>query len=160
MPAVGTAAFTRGCRTNPQRRACLSANRLADPEQVPLAVAEPGGALALAALARVVPLDLRDPVHGPQSRQVDLLELNAAPTQLGHGGLDVVHLPPHLGEGAGRSARRFEQTKLAVLAAVAQPSRPLLDRLEAERFGVERPGTLEGLGGQPRRNLGLLQHRL
>jgi hypothetical protein len=69
-------------------------DRLPDPEQVPLAVAEPAGALALASLARLVAGDLRDPVHGPQPRQVDLLELNAALTQLGHGGLDVVHLPP------------------------------------------------------------------
>src|SRR5215218_2783888 len=59
----------------------LVADRLADPEHVSLAVSKPDGPFALAALARVVALDLRDAL---------VFELEPAATEVGDGGLDVV----------------------------------------------------------------------
>jgi len=47
---------------------------LADSEEITLAVPEPGGLLANAALARVVPDDLGDAVDSPQARKVVFLD--------------------------------------------------------------------------------------
>jgi hypothetical protein len=66
--------------------------------------------------------------------------------------LEVVHLQGHLRVVARRSAGRLEQDELAAGAPVAQAARPLLDRLQAELFGVEAPCPLEVLGGKPRRH--------
>src|SRR4051812_30807249 len=57
-------------------------DRLADAEQVALAVAKPGGTLAGAALAGVIALDLRDAVGRGEPRNVVLLEDDAAVPEL------------------------------------------------------------------------------
>ena len=62
------------------------------PMRLPSAVAKPRGSFTLAALARVVALDLGDAVGGPQAGHVDLLEHNAAAPQLGHDGVEIVDL--------------------------------------------------------------------
>src|SRR6202008_2174284 len=84
-------------------RAALT-DPLPDPDQVPLAVLEPGGALADTALARVAALDLGDAVDRPQPGHVVVLERDPSRAQLGHRGVDVVYLPAHLGVLARRAA--------------------------------------------------------
>src|SRR3954468_13294266 len=133
---------------------------LADAEHVALAVAEPAGTLAARVLARVVAIDVRDAVHGAQARHVDLLEHDPAPLQLAHGRLDVVHLPAHLRERAGRTALRLEQRELAAAAggSVEQAARSLVHRLEAEFLRVEAARALEILRRQPGGDTSLAQH--
>ena len=75
-----TRAETRGrdrlpSRATGSRRS--SPYRLAEAQQVPLAVSEPGASLA-DALARVVSLDCGDAIHSLQARQVVLFEDDAA----------------------------------------------------------------------------------
>src|SRR6266511_4305708 len=112
-------------------------DRLADREQVALAVSEPSGSLA-DALARIVVVDLREPVDRPHPWQVVLLEHHASGPEVRYGRLDVVDLPGHLGVRLGWSAVRLEQRELATRTAVEQTARPLLARLEAELVGIKR----------------------
>jgi hypothetical protein len=67
------------------------ADGLADAEQAPLAVAEPGGSLADAG-RRLVPLHRGDAVHRAQAGDVDLFEDHPAAPQLGRHGVDVLDL--------------------------------------------------------------------
>ena len=53
-----------------EHRSCQLIDRLADSKEIALAVSEPGGLLANAPLARVVPGDLSDAVDRPQVRKV------------------------------------------------------------------------------------------
>src|ERR1700754_4494960 len=82
------------------------AHYLGDAERVALAVAEPGGPFA-ATLARVVALDVHDPVDGA----VVLLEHHSAGAQMSARRLDVVNIEAHLCERAVRRAVRGEQTE-------------------------------------------------
>src|SRR3954452_5117056 len=127
-------------------------DRLADAEQVALAVAKPGGTLPGAALAGVIALDLRDAVGRGQPRNVVLLEDDAAVPELAHRRLDVVDLPPHLRVLARRCARRLKDRELTAAAAIAKAARPHLDRLQAQLLRVEAPGPVEVLRGQPGRD--------
>jgi hypothetical protein len=68
--------------------------RLADSEEIALAVHEPGGLLANATLARVVPFDLGYAVDSLQARKVVFLEHHSTRSQLLYRRLDVFDLPP------------------------------------------------------------------
>src|SRR3954454_57063 len=82
-------------RVSPRARAQPShSDALTDAEQVALAVSEPRPTLPRGALAGVVADDVGDPIHGPQTGQVDVLERDAAGLLRRDGGFDVVHLPP------------------------------------------------------------------
>src|SRR5207248_4993616 len=116
---------SRGARGTPR-----SPDWLADRQKVALTVPEPGASLAAAALARVVPGDLDDPVNRRQLRQVVLLEHHTTSLELGDDRLDVVHLPGHLGVGARRCAGRFEQHELAAGASIEETAGTLLERFE------------------------------
>src|SRR5215212_2755046 len=72
-------------------------DRLADSKEIALAVPEPGGLLANAPLARVVPGNLGDVVDRPQARKVVFLEHHSTRSQPLHRRLDVFDLPRHLG---------------------------------------------------------------
>src|SRR4029450_5302029 len=133
-------------------------DRLPDSEQVSLAVAKPGGALALAALARIVALHPGDPVLGPEPRKVVLLEDDPAIQQLLDDRVEVLDLEAHLRVLPRRLAARLEQRELAGATAVEQPTRSLLDRLEAELLRVERPRPIEVLGRKAGSDLGVLEH--
>src|SRR4051795_1994336 len=133
-------------------------DRLADPDEVALAVAEPRGALAGGALRRVVPLDLGDAVHRSKAWDVHLLEHDAATPEGGHRGLDVVDLERHLRERARRCAGGLEQGEVAVPTPVQQAAGALVRGLEAKLLGVEPPGAVEILRGEPRCHTGLVQH--
>src|SRR4051812_25225709 len=151
-------------RRPPMRRPVTSekasvAHGLADAEHVALAVAEPAGTLADRVLARIVALDVGDAVHGAKARHVDLLEHDAALLELAHGGVDVVHLPAHLGERARRGALRLEEREVAaVRRPVEEAAGPLVDRLEAELLRVEAARAFEILRGQPRCYTSLVEH--
>jgi hypothetical protein len=93
-----------GCRSSP--------DRLADTEQVALAVSEPSPALAHT-LTGVVPLDFGDAVHGLEAGQAVFLEHHATPPERHYGGLDVSYLPSHLGVTARRGSRGLEQGEVA-----------------------------------------------
>src|SRR5215216_6474802 len=80
-----------------EHRSCQLTYRLADSKEIALVVPEPGGLLANAPLARVVPGDLGDAVDRPQAREVVFLEHHSTRSQPLHGRLDVFDLPPHLG---------------------------------------------------------------
>src|SRR5262249_30428810 len=111
---------------------------LAQAQQVPLAVPEPGGAFTNAS-RRVVALHLGDAVHRDQAGNIDLLEHHPAVPQLGNHRLDVIDLPRHLGMGTRRHARRLKQREPPAAAPVAQPAGPLLHRFQAKLLGVKRP---------------------
>src|SRR5438034_4392245 len=129
------------------RSASAPPDRLADREQIAFAVPEPGRPLTDAALARVVAVDLRDPLAGGQSRQVVLLQDDTVGPELRNGRVEVVDLPCHLGMRPRSRAGRLEQRELACPAAIAQPARPLLGRLQAKLFRIERTCPREILGG-------------
>ena len=130
------------------------------PDQVALAVAEPRGALPDPALARVVALHPGDAVDRPQARDVDHLEHHPARAELAHRGIDVGHLPAHLGALARRRAGRFEQGERAAAPDdVEQAAGALLGGLEAQLLRVEASRPLEVLRGQARRDRSALQAR-
>src|SRR4051794_25876902 len=156
--AVAPADRRRAGGVRAPSRVIRSAHRLTDPEQVALAVAEPGAALAASVLARVVALDVGDRVDRAEPGRVDLLEDDAAGPQLGDGRLDVVDLPAHLREGARGGAGRLEEGEVARGGAVQEPARALVDRLEAELLRVEAAGAGEVLGGKARGGASVLQH--
>src|SRR5437764_7227740 len=112
------------------------ADRLPQPEEVALAVAEPGPPLS-GPLARIVARDLGDAVDRREPRQVDLLEDHAATPELRGRRLDVVHLEPHLREARRRLTGRREQGELAARAPIEEPALALLARLEPELLRVE-----------------------
>src|SRR6266508_1478071 len=116
-----------------------SAHGLADAQQVPLVVEEPGGPLADAG-RRIVALDVGDAVDRPQTRQIDLLEHHAPAAQLRNHGLDVIDLPRHLGMATRGRAGRHKQRESPAAALAPQTARPFLDRFEVEFFRVETPG--------------------
>jgi signal transduction histidine kinase len=132
-------------------------NRLAEPEHVALAVPKPRAALA-AALARVVALDVSDPLDRPEPGEVVFLEYHATGSQLTDGRLDVVDLPAHLGVSAGRRAGRLEEGELARRAHVAQTAFPLLDGLDSELLRIEGTRPLEVLGRQARCHSSIAKH--
>ena len=92
-----------------------SANRLGDPQHVCFAVAKPCRALA-DALARIVAVELGDPVGRSESGQAALLEADAAGGQLVHRRVDVVNLPDDLRGRAPRGAGGGEESPNSPLA--------------------------------------------
>ena len=84
---------------------------LRQPQQVALAVAEPGATFP-GALARVVALDPRYPVLDFEAGQIDLLERDPAAPQFRDRRTYVLDLEPDLGELSGGRPRREEQVEL------------------------------------------------
>src|SRR5437899_4376557 len=82
--------------------------------------------------AGIVALDRRDPVDHGQTRYVVRLEHDSTATQRLDRRFDVLDLPGHLRERAGRGARGLEQCELAARAAVEKSTRSLFAGLEAE----------------------------
>lgn len=74
-----------------------SADRLADREEIPLTVPEPGSPFTHAAFARVISAYFRHGVDCLETRRVVFLEHHAARAQLPYGGVDVGNLPGDLG---------------------------------------------------------------
>src|SRR5262245_49447759 len=145
-------------RAVPEAGRVLSlANGLAEAQEVPLAVPEPGGALTNAS-RRVIALHLGDAVHRDKAGNVDLLEHHPTVPQLGNHGHDVIDLPRHLGMAARRHARRLEQREPPAAAPVAQPAGPLLDWLQAELLRVERPRPCQVLRRQAGRHVTVAEH--
>ena len=134
----------------PARPARRLTDGLPDPDQVALAVAKPGAALAAGALARVVALDLGDAVAGDEAGDVVVLEHDAAGAQLREGRLEVLDLEGHLRVLTRRAPGREEDGEVAGPRAVEQPAGALVGRLEAELLRIERAGAVEVLGRQPR----------
>ena len=99
----------RSDTTSPRRG--VSVHRLPEPDEVALAVAEPGSTLADAAVRRIRPGDVGDPVDRRQVREVVLLEVHAALAQLGHRRLDVVDLPPPSGCACRTTCRSAKSEK-------------------------------------------------
>src|SRR5215216_5029258 len=128
----------------------VSTHRLADSEEIALAVLEPGGLLANAPFARVVPGDLGDAVDRPQARKVVFFEHHSTRSQPLHRRLDVFDLPRHLGVISRGGASRLEERELPVAAPVKQASRPFLARFETQLLRVERFGPLQILHRDPR----------
>jgi hypothetical protein len=81
-----------------QRTGCPTPSRLPSPSR------KPGAAFAARAGARVVAVDVGDPVVRAQSRRVDRLELDTACAERRHGRFDVLDLEAHLRVLAGRAA--------------------------------------------------------
>src|ERR687889_2494047 len=90
-----SSSFTKSCLlpTDQDRASFVSTHRLADSKEIALVVSEPGGPLANAPFARVVPGDLSDAVDRPQARKVIFLEHHSTRSQPLHGRLNVFDLP-------------------------------------------------------------------
>src|SRR5215216_4429686 len=107
-------------------------------------------------------LDLGDAVDRPQVRKVVFLEHHSTRSQPLYGRLDVFDLPRHLSVhlsviscgGAGR----LEERELPLTTAVEQTSGPLFARFETQLLCVERPGPLQILYRDPRRDLAVFNH--
>src|SRR5215831_12005594 len=87
-------------------------HRLAEAEQVALAVFKPSRSLSYT-LARIVPLDIGDPIDCFQAGQVVFLKHHPTRCERGYSGFDVGNLPRHLGVIAGGSSRGLEQGEVA-----------------------------------------------
>src|SRR5215208_7635275 len=130
-----------------------------DSKEIALTVSEPGALTKEIALAVS---DLGDVVDRPQARNVVFLEHHSTHSQPLHGRLDVFDLPRHLSVhlsviscgGAGR----LEERKLPLTTAVEQTSGPLFARFETQLLCVERPGPLQILYRDPRRDLAVFKH--
>src|SRR5689334_14750398 len=133
--------------------AWCSAHYLGDAEQVALAIAEPGSPFATP-LARVVALDIHDPVHGA----VVLLEHHPAGAQVGDRCLDVVDVETHLRERAVRCAGRGEQTEDTGRALVTQAAVTFLDRFEAKLVGIPAACSGKILSGDTGLDPSVVQH--
>src|SRR5262249_20601574 len=98
-------------------------HRLAEAEQGALAVFKPSGSLTHT-LARIVPLDIGDPIHCLQARQVVFLKDHTTRSERGYSGFDVGNIPRHLGVIAGRGSCGLKQGEVAATATVTKASGP------------------------------------
>src|SRR5829696_9571133 len=134
----------------------MSTHRLAGSKEIALTVSEPGALTKQFALAVS---DLGDVVDRPQARNVVFLEHHSAPSQPLHGRLDVFYLPRHLSSVLSwGGAARLEEHELRLTTAVEQTSGPLFTRFETQLLCVERPGPLQILCRDPRRDLAVFKH--
>jgi hypothetical protein len=132
-------------------------NRLADAEKVPFAVPEPR-ALLSDALARIVPCDRGDAVHGPYPGDVVFLEDDPSRAQSRECCLDVSDLKCDLGVRARGGAGRLIQRERTPAAPIEKAARPLFDGLQPELLRIERPCPLQILSRQPGRDGSVVEH--
>src|SRR4029453_13747849 len=94
-------------------------------------------------LARIVPLDIGDPIHCFQAGQVVFLKHHPTRSKRRYNGFDVGNLPRHLGVIARGGSRGLEQGEVAATAPVTKASWPLLDGLQPEFLRIESPSPIE-----------------
>src|SRR5215207_5073664 len=138
-----------------KHRSCHLIGWPIDSKEIALTISEPGALTKQIALAVS---DLGDAVDRPQARKVVFLEHHSTPSQPLHGRLDVFDLPRHLSVISCAGAGRLEERKLPLTTAVEQTSGPLFARFETQLLCVERPGPLQILYRDPRRDLAVFNH--
>ena|SRR5438445_9700710 len=128
------------------RLAFRSTEWLSDGEKVPFGVPNPRGALADGPCGRVVPLDGGDDVNCSQSGCVVLFEHDTSTAQFAHRFFQIIDFERDLRVLSGWPSRRLKEREPTSTALIPETTRPLLDGIEAELFGVEPSGAVEVLG--------------
>src|SRR5262245_34779285 len=111
---------------------------LTEADQVALAVPEPDRALPRGRLGRVVAGNGDDAVLDLEVVELEVLEFQTPGAQLADGGIQVLHGETHLSVLPGGLAGGGEDHEFLVPDRVEQPTRALVDRIQAQALGVER----------------------